>query len=349
MTTPKALLQFHDGAPLTPCIAAAWEGLRFLGYDCEAFDTRRHLGEATPDAIAAASLPALPPGAIVVGGVQACHAAFAQLGAAKPEPIDYPEYLWPWLGREVRRATLPEAHRALRTAPWFVKPIRPKAFTGDVFESGAELYDATAHLDEDEPVWISGVVDFVSEYRCFVSGGGLSGIRHYRGDPWVLPSKVDVVSMVRASAPMGRAGFSIDVGVTKDGRTLLVECNDGYALGYYGLDSLAYAELLIARWRQIVGVALPEVPDASAASEGPGVESGSSKPARRPTIHSSDAEDAPPEVHRAFEENRCPAQALGCPGEPGLPCIRTGNDWYRGPDGRLWDVHAVRVNRGASR
>lgn len=248
-TSPRALLQFANGAPITPCIAAAWEGLRFLGYDCEAFEIAQD-----PDT----GRYAIPPvgGAIVVGGVQAVHAAFTQIGIARPEPIDYPEALRPWFGRHVRRALLPEAHMLLGPKqrdprPWFVKPVRPKAFTGDVFDDGADLYNATAHLDEDEPVWMSEVVEFVSEWRCFVTDGSLVGIKHYRGNPWVLPAKVDVVPMVRESMALGRAGLSVDVGVTKDGRTLLVECNDGYALGYYGLDSLAYAELLIARWRQL--------------------------------------------------------------------------------------------------
>lgn len=247
----KALLQFNDGAPITPCIAAAWEGLRFLGYDCAAFEISRNLGEATPEAAAAWSIPKVDD--LLVGGVQACHAAFTQVGVVHPTALDYPEPLRPWFGRDIRRATLVEAHRALRSAPWFVKPVRPKAFTGDVFDSGVDLYNATAHLDEDAPVWMSECVDFVSEWRCFVTNGSLAGIKHYRGDPWVMPDRIEVIRMVRASMDMGIAGLSVDVGVTKDGRTLLVECNDGYALGYYGLDSLAYAELLIARWNQIVG------------------------------------------------------------------------------------------------
>lgn len=50
------------------------------------------------------------------------------------------------------------------------------------------------------------------------------------------------------------AGCAIDMGVTSGGRTLLVEVNDGYALGCYGMDSVAYALLLAARWAELVGV-----------------------------------------------------------------------------------------------
>lgn len=53
-----------------------------------------------------------------------------------------------------------------------------------------------------------------------------------------------------AGAP---AGYAADFGVTGDGRTLLVEINDGYSLGCYGLQHNLYAQLLSARWAELVG------------------------------------------------------------------------------------------------
>ena len=49
------------------------------------------------------------------------------------------------------------------------------------------------------------------------------------------------------------AGYAADFGVTGDGRTLLVEINDGYSLGCYGLQHNLYAQLLSARWAELVG------------------------------------------------------------------------------------------------
>lgn len=43
----------------------------------------------------------------------------------------------------------------------------------------------------------------------------------------------------------------MDWGVTDDNRTLLIEVNDGYALGNYGLHPSLYAALLEARWHEI--------------------------------------------------------------------------------------------------
>lgn len=229
-----------DGSPITPCVSAAWEALRFLGHECRPFEMAR--GRYPP-----------PNGDMIVGSVEACHAEMSRRGVCMPEPLDYPEPLREWMFRGLDSITLAEARDWVREEPAFVKPVRPKVFAGAVYDSDRELYDETAHLADDERVWISGIVDFRSEFRCFVRDGGLVGMRHYRGDPFAVPHRGEVIRMVRAVSDLGIAGMAFDVGVLADGRTALVECNDGYALGYYGLDSLTYAELLIARWSQIVG------------------------------------------------------------------------------------------------
>lgn len=41
--------------------------------------------------------------------------------------------------------------------------------------------------------------------------------------------------------------------MTGDGRTLLVEINDGYSLGCYGLQHNLYAQPLSVRWAELVG------------------------------------------------------------------------------------------------
>jgi hypothetical protein len=53
------------------------------------------------------------------------------------------------------------------------------------------------------------------------------------------------------SAPIACA---LDFGVSADGRTLLIEANDAFALGAYGLDAVVYANMLEDRWLQIVGM-----------------------------------------------------------------------------------------------
>ena len=43
----------------------------------------------------------------------------------------------------------------------------------------------------------------------------------------------------------------MDFCLTDDGRTLLIEVNDGYSLGCYGMFALKYAKFLITRWAEL--------------------------------------------------------------------------------------------------
>ena len=135
--------------------------------------------------------------------------------------------------------------------PLFVKPVEGKRFTGCVVASTKDLVGKGC-CGEDFPVICSEVVDFVSEYRCFVRHGEILDVRRYRGDWSKAPSR-EVVERAIAAYDSAPAGYAADFGVTSDGRTLLVEVNDGYSLGPYGLWPEPYAQLLSARWAQMVG------------------------------------------------------------------------------------------------
>lgn len=50
---------------------------------------------------------------------------------------------------------------------------------------------------------------------------------------------------------MPPAGYAIDFGRTADGRFLVVEVNEGYSIGSYGLFYIDYAKLISARWAEI--------------------------------------------------------------------------------------------------
>jgi hypothetical protein len=61
--------------------------------------------------------------------------------------------------------------------------------------------------------------------------------------------------------PETPAAFGNDFGVAADGRTLLVEVNDAYSLGYVGLRTVPYANMLEDRWVELVaGVGRPGEP-----------------------------------------------------------------------------------------
>ena len=94
-------------------------------------------------------------------------------------------------------------------------------------------------------------VGIVSEFRCFIIKGEVYDCRKYKGEFSAVPDFNMIQSCVNSyeSAPVA---YAIDFGVTDDGRTILIEANDGYSLGPYGFDSYNYTRMMILRWKQIM-------------------------------------------------------------------------------------------------
>lgn len=107
--------------------------------------------------------------------------------------------------------------------------------------------------EDDYEVLCSESVDFVAEWRVFVRYGKVLDVRPYKGD-WKAhydPSIIENAIKDYVTAPHA---YGIDFGVTSDGKTLLVEVNEGYALGCYDLFPHLYAKFLITRWAELTGM-----------------------------------------------------------------------------------------------
>jgi hypothetical protein len=75
----------------------------------------------------------------------------------------------------------------------------------------------------------------------------------YQGDVFRYPDARVIQQAIADHSRTAPAGYGIDFGVLTDGRTVLVEVNEGYSLNPYGLESMEYAELLEARWLELMG------------------------------------------------------------------------------------------------
>lgn len=242
MTRPflrKVYIRCREGYPDNPNMYAAYDGFRQLGVETAQFEG---FGDI-------AGLSDLGPEVALSGYVGDVLAALAQLGKPRPPNIDYPEELRPWLGREVWRSTLGQVRRMVD--PVFFKPVEEKLFTGFVWRSPDGDRMRVATFGDDVEVWVSDRIDFVSEFRCFVNGGKIVGCRQYNGDWSRALDRQIVESAVKAYTSSPQA-YSIDFGVTRGARTLLVEVNDAYALGAYGLPSVLYANMVEARWSELM-------------------------------------------------------------------------------------------------
>ena len=174
--------------------------------------------------------------------------ALDRIGVKRPEPVDYPEVLQQYLCRKVWKGTASDV--TSQTRPLFIKPVQHKLFTGFVWRpKNVESRSRLASVSEDEPVWISEVVDMRSEYRAFVLRGDLIDVRRYKGDWDLVPNRKIVEGAVQAlGAPI--ASYCLDFAVSCTGATSLVEMNS-FAFGHVGLKNSIYAEMLAARWEEL--------------------------------------------------------------------------------------------------
>lgn len=186
----------------------------------------------------------------VAGFIGDVHRALQVMNKPIPENVDYPEELKGYLGRVIREGTLDDLRRH-PGEPMFVKPKEHKAFSGFLWTGdGVSRRRIVTHGDET-PVFLCAPVTFEAEFRSFVLYGQVIDCRKYKGDWSKAPDKDTVLS---AAKLMGkeRHAYCLDWGVTSDGRTLLVEMNEGYSFGHYGLAPVSYARMLSARWTQMV-------------------------------------------------------------------------------------------------
>jgi hypothetical protein len=205
--------------------------------------------------------------ALPQGSVEYLRAAMRLCDIPEPPNISYPDALREFLGREVWQSI----KRDLLTfqQPVFVKPQETKLFTGFVChpqtapafldEYDAEQWTTLCALPEDTPLWFSEPVEFLSECRFYVQNGKILGWARYDqhgaedapcAEPAVVQSAVDAWTS-QGGCP---AVFSLDFGVCPNGKTLLIDANDGWALGLYGqaLSPTQYLDFLACRWSELL-------------------------------------------------------------------------------------------------
>lgn len=223
--------------PINPNVFNAYKGLEDMGFECIKFSTLEELVDYHHSK-----------SEIIVGGIGMIRKRLSVF-EIDPITVDYPEELREFLGRRIQEDTLYNIANNPETWPIFIKSKEQKRITGKVIRKTADLI-GMGFQEENPKIYTSEVLDFVSEYRVFVRYGQILDCKHYCGDPMVFPDPAvikDAISKYK-SAP---DAFGIDFAATKEGKTLLIEVNDAWALGCYGLESHLYAKFLLTRWAQI--------------------------------------------------------------------------------------------------
>lgn len=192
---------------------------------------------------------------VVVGWIPQVKKGLSNLGITPPDELDYPEEIRSYLGRNVWNSTLHTIYTDETLWPVFVKPVKGKQFDGKLITSLKDLIGMGDQL-EDRKIWCSDPVNFISEWRCFIKYGQLIDSKNYKGNFRIQPN-FDIIENCIKDYKSSPVAYALDFGVTQDGKTLLVEANDAFALGSYGLTPINYAKLISARWSELVSIPDP--------------------------------------------------------------------------------------------
>lgn len=160
-----------------------------------------------------------------------------------PDGDTYPEPLRWALRRPVQSCAFSAV-----PAGFFCKPMRTKAFTGGIDPGINETVDLS------EPVWCSPPIQLLAEFRVYVISGRVVGSSRYDDGDNEAELEMDFVHRVIAAYSEAPVGYALDVGIN-DAGNLLVEVNDGWALGYYRWGNMSgpdYINLATERWMEIV-------------------------------------------------------------------------------------------------
>jgi hypothetical protein len=198
---------------------------------------------------------------VAVGTIPFVHERLRASGVEPPPPNDYPEAVREFLCRDVRRTTLQDARDRMTGGGLFVKPaVRFKRFSGFVtsYRYDHRFNGAGARTE----VWVSTPVHFISEWRIYAVAADVLAISPVPGNPsGAQQADRGVIGEIAARLyrmPDGFDGVCFDVGVLADGRTALVEVNEGYGFGAYdGCSPTAVWAINEARQRQILASATP--------------------------------------------------------------------------------------------
>ena len=236
----RAFVQvWEDGMPFNVNAYAAYDGFRERGIGTETF---RPDDEAFWDA-----LPIQEGNLVFAAGIGTVLRILDRWGVPRPLSIDYPDSLEPWFGRRIWRTTLAEIRDS--NTPLFVKSVAAKGVNGHVVRDFSDLL-RTAGAEDDAPVYASEPIRFETEWRVFVAEDEILDVRLYKGSRFLAPEEGPIREMVAAFTNSGEApaAFGLDVGLVEGKGLRLVEVNEGFSLGVYGLAPALVARMLEARW-----------------------------------------------------------------------------------------------------
>jgi len=133
----------------------------------------------------------------------------------------------------------------------FIKSVGSKVISGLVYDTMT-----LSNLDkypQDTEIYVSLPFKnkIITEWRCYVRNKTIIDARNYSGDFSVTPD-FNYAENIVANNKDYPSAYTIDIALMDNGKTEVIEYNDMWAIGNYGIDNTDYYKLLRERYFEIV-------------------------------------------------------------------------------------------------
>lgn len=148
--------------------------------------------------------------------------------------------------------TLGEAYQIVENGTkLFIKPVEIKLFTGFVLDRSK--YACLYGLPDDTQLiaYEPFKAQIESEWRCYIHNHKLIDSRNYSGDFTICPDYRYISNVIQENSKTFPCAYTIDIGVLPN-ENVVIEYNDFWAIGNYGMPNDLYVKLLRDRYFEII-------------------------------------------------------------------------------------------------
>lgn len=157
--------------------------------------------------------------------------------------------------RDSQILTLREVRNRVKSGErFFIKPlsVNLKSFTGFVIDE--MIYTSIANISNDTYIRVYEPFKspINSEWRVYVFNHKIADIRNYSGDLFNIPSEKYIHSIIEENKKDFPDTYVIDVGILENETNVVIEFNDMWAIGNYGISNDMYYRMLRQRYNDII-------------------------------------------------------------------------------------------------
>ena len=148
-------------------------------------------------------------------------------------PLNVPEELFPFAGREIDNI---RGYNDIIPGKYDNK----KVFLKSLYTLKRPLNGIADYISHNDLIGfqVSEIIDILSEWRVFVFKGKIQHISNYSGESLIFPDPKVIEDMVKYYTFAPKA-WTLDIAVTADRETVVIECHRFFSCGLYGFSDHA--------------------------------------------------------------------------------------------------------------